>query len=181
MLMAAFGMSLAGLVDIAKRVISAKDVKLVILALTSAVQIRANAVFVGTGYADIRKIYPELVIEGDRGLPDQFNFSALHALGHLFAHMMADGLGRKILNKAGSCITGEGTTDDEAGKINKEVAASWTPTDRAEWQKWTGAVGAEAMLFLDPIAKSVSQKATEFVATSTKSRGASVAASKAVE
>lgn len=129
MLMSAFGISLAEIIQIAEALIAANDAPLITLALAAAVQIRGNVVFVREGYAGVRDRFPSLIIEGDRPQEDKFNFSALHCLGHVLAHWSSHSLGSKILKKAGSCITGQDTTKNAAGEINSEIARGWSPED----------------------------------------------------
>lgn len=134
MLMAAFGISLAELTEIAESLIVTNNTAIISLALASAVQIRGNVVFVGDTYAGIKDTYPALVIEGQRAQDDTFNFSALHCLGHVLAHWSNHPLGQKILKKAGSCITGQDTTKNAAGEINQEISRSWAPEDIMKFQ-----------------------------------------------
>jgi hypothetical protein len=162
MLFAAFGTSLSSLMTVADRALVSKDVSVIILALTAGVQIRNHVVFVGADHGGIKQKYPELIIEGARDQPDQFNFGALHALGHLFAHITSDALGRKILAKAGSCISGEFLTDSPAGIINKEINSSWTGGDRVAWTPWNSAKAAEHGTVINQIVASMQQRATDF-------------------
>lgn len=134
--MAAFGVDLSALMSVAEQVITAKDQSVFMMAITAAVQIRANVVFVGRDFANIRTRYPVLVIEGDRPQNDIFNFGALHALGHIFCHITNNDWGYKVIAKVGSCITGELTPATDAGKINKEVADSWGASDKAAFGAW---------------------------------------------
>lgn len=162
MLLAAFGVSLGTLMSIADRVVLAKDVQVVLMALTAGVQIRAHVTFVGRDFGQVRVKYPELVIEGARPQTDIYNFGALHALGHLFSHLSGHSLGDKILAKAGSCITGEKITANEAGVINKQFADSWTQDDREAWRTWTAANQTVYSAFVRPIVASVSPKSAGF-------------------
>lgn len=134
--LAAFGVDLQALIEIASKIIKTKDINAAMMAITAAVQIRANVVFVGRDFGNIREKYPALVIEGDRPQQDIFNFGALHALGHLLCHATTSEWGQKALAKVGSCVTGTGTPDTEAGKINQELAASWSPNDKAAASSW---------------------------------------------
>lgn len=126
MFLAAFGVTLETIIDIAQRLVAKNDVKIMMLAVTAGVQIRNHVVFVGRDYGDVRTKYPELVIEGKREQADIFNFGALHVLGHVLAHITSNALGQKILRKAGSSVTGEYSTQSEAGTINTEIARSWS-------------------------------------------------------
>jgi len=162
MLFAAFGTSLSVLMATADRALVSKDVSVIILALTAGVQIRNHVVFVGADHGGIKQKYPELIIEGARDQPDQFNFGALHALGHLFAHITSDALGRKILAKAGSCISGEFLTDSPAGVINKEINSSWTGEDRLAWTPWNSVKAAEHGVVINQIVASMQQRAIDF-------------------
>jgi hypothetical protein len=164
LMLAAFGVSLAMLMSLADRIMTAKDVPIILLAMTAGVQIRNHVVFVGRDYANVRVRYPELVIEGDREQRDIFNFGALHALGHVFAHVTTHDLGQKIISKAGSCITGERATESEAGKINKEFVASWTTEDKASWVTWVPMAQAAHRSNLDPIVASIPTRARAFAA-----------------
>jgi len=128
-LLAAFGVSLSGCYDEVNKAVSSKDTKVIVLMMVSGVQIRGNVVFVGSNYGDIRTKYPSLVIEGSRQQMDVFNFGALHVCGHILAAMTKHTLGAKISAKAGNCAIGQGFTESEAGKINKEIFASWSPQE----------------------------------------------------
>lgn len=136
MFLAAFGVSLDVLMRIATKIIAENDVHVMMMAFTAGVQIRAHVVFVGRDYGNIRSRYAELVIEGGRPQQDVYNFGALHALGHMLAHVASESTGGKVLQKAGSCITGDYGTDSEAGKINKEIATTWSMTDKVDFGKW---------------------------------------------
>lgn len=128
-LLAAFGVSLSGCFDEVMKAVTARDAKIIILMMVSGVQIRGNVVFVGSNYGDIRTKYPSLVIEGSRQQMDVFNFGALHVCGHILAAMTKHSLGGKISSKAGNCAVGQGFTESDAGKINKEIFASWSPQE----------------------------------------------------
>lgn len=163
MFVSAFGISLAALMDIAAKVIKSKDTKIVAIALAAAVQIRNNVVFVGRDYGDIRKKYPELIIEGQRTQQDAFNYSALHALGHLFCHLSTSSVAEKALKKAGSCITGEHATDNIAGNINVEIAGAWATEEKSQVLAYVaanrGSTELEAMI------KTLMDKASTFRAS----------------
>lgn len=135
MFIGSFGVDLLTLIRIAKEVLANKDEDAIMLAVTAAVQVRGNVVFVGRDFANIRSKYPELVIEGERAQQDIFNFGALHAMGHVLCHLSSHPLAQKALAKAGSCITGAGTPDSEAGKINKEISLQWTPADMTAFRE----------------------------------------------
>lgn len=135
--LAAFGIDLDTLMSVAEKAIHSNDDHVFYLAIAAAVQIRANVVFVGRDFGNVREKYPELVIEGDRPQNDIYNYGALHALGHIFCHLTNHQLGQKVLNKVGSCITGAGTPDSEAGKINKEMANSWSVEDKNRFIAWS--------------------------------------------
>lgn len=160
MFMAAFGVSLADLIEMALIAFQNKDVKIIHLALTSAVQIRAHVTFVGPDYAQCRTAYPKLVIEGSRPVYDIYNFGALHALGHLFCHFSKHVLGNRALRKAGSCITGEFAKTTEAGLINAEIAKSWDAEDIILFNSTT--LDALSQAFLDKILKSMQTESKNF-------------------
>jgi len=162
MLLAAFGVTLQQLMDIAMRMFASNDAKGIMLALTAAVQIRAHVVFVGSEYGGFKKKYPELVIEGTRDQADIFNFGALHALGHVLAHVTKHQLGQKILAKAGSCITGSNTTESEAGLINKEIFESWTGADKNSFGTWRDSLTVANINVLDTVVGGVDKKASAF-------------------
>jgi hypothetical protein len=162
MLLQAFGISLASLVAIAGNVLASGDMSVVVMALTAAVQIRNHVVFVGRDFGDIRTKYPELVIEGDRDQKDIYNFGAVHALGHIFAHITSSDLGSKVLKKAGSCITGEGVNASEAGKINEEIFKSWAIEDRTAWPAAAMAMKASHGVALDRIMGALPGMASKF-------------------
>jgi hypothetical protein len=162
MFLAAFGVSLSTLMDIASKAIMAKDHNLIMLAFTAGVQIRAHVVFVGRDFGDVRVKYPALIIEGSRPQSDIYNFGALHALGHIFAHVTSNALGRKVISKAGSCITGESLTESEAGKINKEIFTEWGADDKAAFPTWLTQIKASAMTIVDEFMTAVPKLAKDF-------------------
>jgi len=162
MLMSAFGITLTMLMSLAEKMLTDKDVSLIYMAMTAAVQIRNHVVFVGSDYKGLRVKYPELIIEGTRLQSDQLNYGALHALGHVFAHVTNNQLGKMILDKAGSAITGVNTTDSEAGKINKEMSDSWTTESKVEWNTWLTTAKSTHGVFLDATVAMVSGEATKF-------------------
>jgi hypothetical protein len=172
MLLSAFGVTLSTLTTIASKLLDTKDMPIIILALTAAVQIRNHVVFVGGQFGEVRTKFPELIIEGDREQKDIFNFGALHALGHVLAHVTTNDLGIKILSKAGSCITGERLIDSEAGQINGEMHRNWSMEDKAMWPKWVTEASANYRAALDPIVAGVPGLAREFLASLAGATGA---------
>jgi hypothetical protein len=146
MFMSAFGIALSTLMKIAEEIVKAGNIPAMLMAVTAGVQIRAHVVFVGRDYAGVRTNHPELIIEGARPTQDIYNFGALHALGHIFGHLSPDGLGAKMLKKAGSSITGEYATDSEAGLINQELSRTWTIEDKQEFVTWVTKVQADATM-----------------------------------
>lgn len=162
MFLAAFGVSLAALMGICDKMIKENATAAMVMAITASVQIRNHVVFVGRDYADIRTRFPELVIDGQRSQQDSYNFGALHALGHLLCHITNDPLGRKAIAKAGSCITGEAKTDSEAGKINSEIADSWTAEDKTLFAAWLPGVKTSAAVQVDTIFKSFPKLSADF-------------------
>lgn len=161
-LLAAFGVTLGALMTIAEKMLSSSDASAIIMALTAGVQIRNHVVFVGREYANVRQAYPDLIIEGDRDQRDIFNFGALHALGHVMAHVTGQDLGRKILSKAGSCITGENLTTSEAGNINREIFNGWSVEDKSAWAAWLVRVKTARMAWLDTVVTSIPERARTF-------------------
>lgn len=164
MFLAAFGVSLDTLMRIAKKVIDENDTHVMMMAFTAGVQIRAHVVFVGRDFGGIRSRYPELIIEGGRPQQDVYNFGALHALGHVLAHVASDATGGKVLQKAGSCITGDFGTESEAGKINKEIYSSWSLTDRSEFGKWLTAAKVAGGAGVDAFVQSIPALSKAFTA-----------------
>lgn len=162
MLMSAFGITLSMLMTIADEMLREKSTAAIMMCLTASLQIRNHVVFVGRDYGGIRSRWPQLIIEGTRPLTDIYNFGGLRALGHIFSHLTKDLLGSKILKKAGSCITGAGVTESEAGKINKETADGWSVEDK---QAWAVHVMPDATQgFLDALVAGVPAKSTAFAA-----------------
>jgi len=162
MLLAAFGVSLATLMTVAEKIVAGKEVSIAILALTAGVQIRNHVVFVGADHGGLKARFPELIIEGSREQGDQFNFGAVHALGHVLAHMSNHEVARKVLGKAGSCVTGEQLTDSDAGKINKEILEGWSTEDRATFQNWLAGIRPEGGAFVQNVANSLTGRAKSF-------------------
>lgn len=179
MLMAAFGVTLAQIMETVSKMLEQKNLNVVVMCLTAGVQIRAHVVFVGRDFENMRFEYPALIIEGERPQADIFNFGALHACGHLLAHLTDHKLGKSILAKAGSCITGENTTLNEAGQINKELFESWTPTDKSFYATWAPAVNAASRNVIINVCDAVLVRSTAFGAavTASMSGGASSASS----
>lgn len=165
MMLAAFGVTLATLMGLAEKILKGQDIQLVLLAMTAGVQIRNHVVFVGREYGNVRSLYPELIIEGDREQRDIFNFGALHALGHVLAHVTSNDLGAKIISKAGSCVTGERLTESEAGNINKEIYVGWTTEDKGLWAAWVSSAQTAYRSFLDPVVLSVPTRARTFASS----------------
>lgn len=174
MMLASFGVTLASLMSIAMKAFGLQDIQIIIMAMTAGVQIRNHVVFVGREYGDVRAKYPELIIDGDREQRDIFNFGALHALGHVFAHVTGNDLGPKILSKAGSCVTGEKLTESEAGNINKEIYLGWTTEDKGSWAAWLATAQANHRGVLDPIVGTVPTRAKAFAASMAGPPGGSV-------
>jgi hypothetical protein len=162
MLVSAFGVSLGTLMILADKIAAAEHGSVVMLALTAGVQVRGNVVFVGADHGGIKQAYPELIIDGQRQTGDQFNFGALHALGHVFAHAIKESVGPKIISKSGSCITGEKLTESDAGVINKEIFASWTTEDKGAYSAWFPVFMIQHGPFLDSLAKTIPQLAAGF-------------------
>ena len=165
MLLSAFGVSLSALMGIAAKAFAGQDIQLLIMALTAGVQIRNHVVFVGREYGNVRTLYPELIIEGNREQRDIFNFGALHALGHVIAHVTTDALGVKVLSKAGSCVTGEKLTESEAGAINREIYNGWTAEDKGAWAAWMADMRAQHSAFVNQTVQVIPTKARGFSTT----------------
>jgi len=162
MFLAAFGVSLDTLMRIAKKALDKNDINVMMMAFTAGVQIRAHVVFVGRDFGNIRVEYPELVIEGGRPQQDIYNFGALHALGHLFAHVTNDPTGGKVVQKAGSCITGEYSSESDAGKINKEIFNSWSLSDKNSFPAWLTAAKTTSSAVADAFVASIPGLARAF-------------------
>jgi len=162
MFLAAFGVSLDTLMRIAKKALDKNDINVMMMAFTAGVQIRAHVVFVGRDFGNIRVEYPELVIEGGRPQQDIYNFGALHALGHLFAHVTNDPTGGKVVQKAGSCITGEYSSESDAGKINKEIFNSWSLSDKNSFPAWLTATKTTSSAVADAFVASIPGLARAF-------------------
>lgn len=165
MLLAAFGISLEALQRVAADILASKDTQVAILAFTAGVQIRGNVVFVGREYGNVRERYADLVIEGPRAVQDQFNFGALHAVGHILAMVADHALAKKILKKAGNCINGEGVTASEAGQVNKEIADNWAVEDKTAMSAWLTGLSADHKQFLNDILEGMRDRSTQFEAT----------------
>lgn len=118
----------------------------------------SGATLVGPAYGNVRVRYPQLVVEGSRAQSDVFNFSALHVCGHLLAASSNHPIAVKILAKAGSCITGINCTENDAGKINKEIANGWSPEEKAA----ASAVLPTYTAFVTTVCGTVATKATAF-------------------
>jgi hypothetical protein len=112
----------------------------------------------------MKNFLPKLVIQGDRGasLRDEYNFSALHVIGHVFAHVTDHKLGGEILKKAGSSVTGVGVTDSVAGKINKENFDAWATEDKASWPTWLTKAKADHGGYLNGFLNTFYNRAAEF-------------------
>jgi hypothetical protein len=162
MLMAAFGVSLTQCMILVEQMIANKDVAVMLLCLTAGVQIRNNVVFVGPQYGNIRVKYPQLIIEGNRDVKDMFNFGACHICGHIIAEISSHGLGMKILQKAGSCVTGKYLTESDAGKINGEVYRSFSTTDQTIFAEWNNKLTAEDQEVVDKVLALVESKSVAF-------------------
>jgi hypothetical protein len=152
---------------IGEELLRTKNNAIMMLAFTAGVQIRAHVVFIGRDFENIRGLYPELIIEGQRGVGDIYNFGALHALGHVLAHITNNPLGERVLQKAGSCITGQYSNDSEAGRINKEIASSWMTADTQEFGAFVGRMKTVASDSVDPFMASVPGLAQRFTAGAT--------------
>jgi len=162
MFLAAFGVSLATLMQVADKIIAGKHVSVVMLAITAGVQVRGNTVFVGADHGGVKAKYPELIIEGQRDQGDQFNFGALHALGHVLSHVGSHDLCRKVISKAGSCITGEKLSDSEAGLINKEIYDGWSSDDKVAFGAWLNKAQIAGRPFMDEFCAAIPKLASDF-------------------
>jgi hypothetical protein len=155
MFFSAFGISLTSCFTCVSKALIADDHKIMTLMMACAVQIRGNVNFISKEYAGIQNVYPELVIVGQADRPDILNFSALHVCGHLLSMITSNPLGKKALEKAGNCVTGEGCTPNDAGKINKEVADRWPSDERngvlAEVSKVRTTHAAKVNAFFDQL------------------------------
>lgn len=93
---------------------------------------------------------------------DIFNFGAAHAAGHFLAHLASHAYGQKVLQKAGSCITGEFGSSSEAGMINKEIADSWTQAAKMDFSNTLAANRAALGPFVDETLVAIITKGTDF-------------------
>lgn len=171
MLLSAFGISLQECMDIVEKAIANKDSKIIVMMMGAGVQVRGNIVFVGREYANVRSVYPKLVIEGDRETKDIFNYSALHICGHILAHVTSNSLGVKILKKGGDCILGEYELSTQAGEINKEIASSWTAEDKSNFGSWLEAMSGDDQAVVDNIVANFSVLNARFTAKLTHPTG----------
>lgn len=165
LLYAAFGVSLSELIAITKKMVQDQDENLAHMAITASLQIRNNVVFVGNDFGGLRQLYPALIIEGERPQQDIFNFSALHCLGHLLCHLSSTPIARKILNKAGSAITGQGVTESVAGRINRELSEGWSMEDKLEFNNYSGTLPAAERQLIDNVFTGLRAKADAFRTT----------------
>lgn len=72
------------------------------------------------------------------------------------------GLGMKILQKAGSCVTGKYLTESDAGKINGEVFRGFSTTDLAVFAEWNNKLTAEDQEVVDKVLALVESKSVAF-------------------
>jgi hypothetical protein len=165
MFMASFGVMLSTLMEAVEQMIKENHVVIIRMCLTASTNIRENVTFASGNLSLIRRMYPVFVISSTRTVTDEYNYGALRAAGHILAHITANSGGGKVLSKAGSCITGEGTTDTDAGKINKETAASWSMTDKTLFMTWVTAIAADDRQVVTDVISTMEAKATAFSAT----------------
>jgi len=175
-LLSAFGVTLEDCIAVVNKAIDAGDSKIIVMMMAAGVQVRGNVTFVGRDYANVRSAYPLLVIEGEREVKDVFNFSALHICGHLLAHATRDPLGERVLNKGGDCIFGKPTLTTEAGEINAEVAAGWSPESLTAAREWEHTMQDHMKAKLDKIVSQFSTLSASFTSKMTPSSGAKVGA-----
>jgi len=162
MLMQIFGVSLDAICSVVSRAITKKDEKVLLLCATAAGQIRGNVTFVGTSYGNVRAEYPELIIDSQRDVGDQFNFSALHVAGHVVLLASGNQLASKILSKVGNCVTGSAFPTNQAGKINSEIKGSWTPEELASFTLWLNALSPADKAYLDGLVASIATRSARF-------------------
>jgi hypothetical protein len=130
--MAAFGFNLTDAVLVLMRILENEHWHMIALVMAASVQIRENVVFVGDNWKKLSTDYPEFVITGRAGSKDMFNFSALHLVGHVACNFARNSkLALLALKKGGDCVTGKYCGDNTAGKVNGEIAASWSREDKA--------------------------------------------------
>jgi hypothetical protein len=139
-LMATLGASLAALLEIWAQMMAEHALGPLAMCLAASMQIRANVVVIGNDVFGMAARWPLLVIKGERvGLADTWNFGALRVVGHimlLFAARGDDVAGKRLanafLNKAGDCVLNSNPVGSIAGRINTEIAASWSSSDKSE-------------------------------------------------
>lgn len=132
-----FGITLREVIAITKRLLSASKEKensmidVGIMCITASTQVRTGVSFITTDYGNIRVEFPEFVLSSTRqGVSDSFNFSAIRMVGHTLNALSDDRIAEKANKKAGNCVTGSFLTDNEAGKINREIYNSHSSEDK---------------------------------------------------
>lgn len=149
-ILASFGVSLDTVANVVVRMLKDDSVVATFMCLAAAANIRANVTFIEE--ADKLKSYPEFFLESSRdGVSDRINFKMLHVAGHLIATAIDHKICKRILKKAGSCITGEDCPNSEAGKINKEIANEWSTSDVKAAMEAVGSVKDSAIKQLDMV------------------------------
>lgn len=162
MIMSSFGVSLASCISSVSKMIETKAGSIIMLCLAASVQIRGNVTFVGRDYGDVRTKFPELVIEGTRVQTDQFNFGALHVCGQVLCNITKHEMGKRMLAKAGDCTIGKGFTDNEAGKVNKDIFESWGVDDKLAYRQWLESIRPDAVATVDAVFATIKTGHDEF-------------------
>jgi len=127
-LMSSFGTPMSVVVEVVNKIVKSKDVKVFLMCLVSAVNVRGNMQFVTD--SDVKTKYPELYIASARNVGDDYNFTAMRYAGHLLCGVSTNPLLKAVNNKAGNCVFGGFFPDSVAGKLNRENYDSLTEHDR---------------------------------------------------
>jgi len=152
-----FGMTMDRVLEIAHKIFMEQDEKMLLLAVTSAANIRGN---VDHAVVDPKK-YPELLIDGNRGTGDNFNFSALRMVGFAFTGKSSHVMAARVNGKAGNALSGGTFPATTAGKINSEAFNSWSEDEK---KLYVSADFTETTKWVNTVFDTVSAKSAAFAA-----------------
>lgn len=161
-LLGSFGVQLDSVMDVAQRIIADGNDIMLLACFIAGVNIHGSIGFASTELASQAVKYPELFVVGRPGVADSFNFSAMRAVGHAVAHKSPHPIAKRIVTKAGSCITGANTPDSIAGRINKETSMTWLPEHLDNFTKWS--LTADQVKWVNAVLASLSAAAASIKA-----------------
>jgi len=162
MLISSQGVPMITVISVVNKLAANKDKAVAMMCLAASSQVRGNVTFLSPSITGVDKKYKELMIDSERDVDDEYNFKALHAVGHMLLALSDKPLAKAVSSKVGNCIVGGEFPDTAAGKINKEIYLKWSPEERTSATTYIDKSSVKA--FVNEVVEGAGAKAAAFSA-----------------